>query len=157
MAVFMYMSSLWSGILFQINICNEGKFLLGFSQEGKRVYFVKRVKLLLYWKGLQSSHTILGQLSRAFQLDGLVGIAMESVIAGARMECAASFCCVVHPLIGILPLLPTLAITVWTSGIILFWSLIVIFHPLGRDYSIIGELTVAWNIGLPSFRKLSFG
>ena len=76
------------------------------------MYFVKQVKLLLYWKGLQSSHTILGQLSRAFQLDGLVGIAMESVIAGARMECAASFCCVVHPHIGILPLLPTLAITV---------------------------------------------
>ena len=125
--------------------------------EGKQVYFVKQVKLLLYWKGLQSSLTILGQLPRAFQLEGLVGIAMESVIAGARMECAASFCCVVHPHIGILPLLSILAITVWTSGIILFWSLIVIFHPLGRDYSIIGELTVAWNIGLPSFRKLSFG
>ena len=132
----------------------RGSFFLGWRNQ---VYFVKQVKLLLYWKGLQSSHTILGQLSRAFQLEGLVGIAMESVIAGARMECAASFCCVVHPHIGILPLLSILAITVWTSGIILFWSLIVIFHPLGRDYSIIGELTVAWNIGLPSFRKLSFG
>ena len=76
------------------------------------MYFVKQVKLLLYWKGLQSSHTILGQLSRAFQLEGLVGIAMESVIAGARMEYAASFCCVVHPHIGILPLLSILAITV---------------------------------------------
>ena len=66
------------------------------------MYFVKQVKLLLYWKGLQSLHTILRQLSRAFLLEGLVGIAMESVIAGARMECAASFCCVVHPHIGIL-------------------------------------------------------
>ena len=66
------------------------------------MYFVKQVKLLLYWKGLQSSHTILGQLSRAFQLDGLVGITIESAIAGARMECAASFCGVVHPHIGIL-------------------------------------------------------
>ena len=73
-------------------------------------WLCKQEKLLLYWKGLQSSHTILGQLSRAFQLDGLVGIAMESVIAGARMECAASFCGVVHPHIGIL------AIVAYTSN-----------------------------------------
>ena len=35
---------------------------------------------------------------------------MESVIAGTRMECAASFCCVVHPHIGIL------AIVAYTSN-----------------------------------------
>ena len=71
------------------------------------MYFVKRVKLLLCWRGLQSSHTVLGQLSRAFKLEGLVGIAMEGVIAGARMECAASFCWVVHR---------DIAIVVYTSN-----------------------------------------
>ena len=83
----------------------EGSLFLGFSQEGKQVYSVQAGKFPLYWKGLQSSHTILGQLSRAFQLDGSVGIAAEchswcpgwSVLLPFAVGCS-----VVHPQIGIL-------------------------------------------------------
>ena len=55
-----------------------------FPKKENRCILCKQEKLLLYWKGFQSSHTILGQLSRAFQLDGLVGIAVDRVIAGGQ-------------------------------------------------------------------------
>ena len=71
-----------------------------FPKKENRCILCKQEKLLLYWKGLQSSHTILGQLSRAFQLDGSVGIAAECHSWCPGWSVLLPFvvgCSVVHP------------------------------------------------------------
>ena len=87
-----------------MNICNEGKFLLGmkesgvFCQAGKASALLEGATVITHntWATFQS-----------LPVGGFSGIAMESVIAGARMECAASFCWVVHR---------DIAIVVYTSN-----------------------------------------
>ena len=80
-----------------------------FPKKENRCILCKQEKFPLYWKGLQSSHTIFGQLSRAFQLDGSVGIAAECHSWCPGWSVLLPFAGLY---IGILPLLSILAITV---------------------------------------------